>query len=55
MHSVAPFRLAIPGINHRAIAFALDAGLHLSSFTHFLSTAPVGCLDRYIPSGPLLY
>jgi GNAT superfamily N-acetyltransferase len=53
--TAATVRLAIPGVNHRAIAFALAAGLRLTSFTHFLTTAPLGRMDRYIPSGPLLY
>jgi len=48
-------RLAVPGINHRAIRFALDSGLRLTSSAHLLATAPFGRLDQYLPSGPGLF
>jgi hypothetical protein len=48
-------RLAVPGINHLAIRFALDSGLRLGSFSHFLTTAQFGRIEQYIPSGPGLY
>lgn len=48
-------RLAIPGINHAALRYAFDAGLRLTSFAHFLTTAPFGQMTQYLPSGPGLY
>jgi len=48
-------RFAVPGINHAALRFALDSGLRLASFSHFLTTAPFGSMERYLPSGPSLY
>lgn len=48
-------RLAVPGINHSALRFALDSGLRLTSFAHFLTTAPFGRIGQYLPSGPSLY
>ncbi|HWI63535.1 MAG TPA: GNAT family N-acetyltransferase [Symbiobacteriaceae bacterium] len=38
-----------------AIRIALGAGLKLTGHSHFLTTAPFGLPDRYLPSGPLLY
>ena len=48
-------RLAVPGMNHTALRFVLDAGLRLTSFSHLLTTAPVGRLEQYLPSGPSLF
>lgn len=48
-------RLAIPGINHDALRFAFKTGLRLSGNAHFLASAPFGCMERYLPSGPSLY
>lgn len=48
-------RLAVPGINHAALDFALSSGLRLASFAHFLTTAPFGRLEQYVSSGPSLY
>jgi GNAT superfamily N-acetyltransferase len=48
-------RLSIPGINHAALRFVFDAGLRLTSFAHFLTTAPFGQMAQYLPSGPGLY
>ncbi len=48
-------RLAVPGINHSALRFALDSGLRLTSFAHFLTTAPFGRMEGYLPSGPSLF
>lgn len=48
-------RLAVPGINHSALRFAFDSGLRLTSFAHFLTTAPFGRMDGYLPSGPSLF
>lgn len=54
--TVAPqIRLSIPGINHAALRFAFDAGLRLTSFAHFLTSAPFGQMTQYLPSGPGLY
>jgi len=48
-------RLAVPGINHSALRFAFDSGLRLTSFAHFLTTAPFGRMEGYLPWGPGLY
>lgn len=48
-------RIAVPGINHLALRMAFDSGLRLASFSHFLTTAPFGRMQQYIPSGPGLY
>src|SRR5712691_402801 len=48
-------RLLIPGINHEAIRFSLKAGLRLTGYAHFLTTASFGHLDQYLASGPLLF
>jgi GNAT superfamily N-acetyltransferase len=47
--------IAVPGINHLALRFALEAGLRLAGAAHFLTTAPFGRLERYLPSGPSRY
>jgi GNAT superfamily N-acetyltransferase len=48
-------KLMIPGVNHTAIRFALHVGLRLSAYSHFLTTAPFGRMEQYLPSGPLLF
>jgi len=48
-------RLSIPGINHSALRFTFDSGLRLTSFAHFLTSAPFGQMAQYLPSGPGLY
>jgi hypothetical protein len=48
-------RIRALGINHAAIRFALDRGLRLAGYSHLLTTAPFGLLDRYVPSGPSLF
>lgn len=48
-------RLMIPGINHAAIRFALQAGLRLAAYSHLLTTAPFGRMEQYLPSGPSLF
>jgi GNAT superfamily N-acetyltransferase len=48
-------RLMIPGLNHDAIRFALRAGLRLAAYSHLLTTAPFGQMDKYLPSGPSLF
>lgn len=48
-------RLMIPGINHAAIRFALQAGLRLTGYSHLLTTASFGRMEQYLPSGPLLF
>jgi GNAT superfamily N-acetyltransferase len=47
-----PVRITLPGVNHQGIRFALELGLRLSGVAHLLLTAPVGQLERYVPSGP---
>lgn len=51
----AQVRMMIPGANHTAIRFALSAGLRLAAFSHLLTTAPFGCMEQYLSSGPLLF
>jgi hypothetical protein len=54
--TIAPqIRIAVPGINHSALRFVFDSGLRLTSFAHFLTTAPFGRMEGYIPSGPSLF
>lgn len=53
--ATAQIRLFIPGINHAALRYAFNAGLRLTSFAHFLTTAPFGQMTQYLPSGPGLY
>ena len=54
--AMAPqIRIAVPGINHLGLRFALDSGLRLTSFAHFLTTAQFGRMEQYLPSGPALY
>lgn len=48
-------RLMIPGLNHDAIRFALRAGLRLTAYSHLLTTAPFGQMDKYLSSGPALF
>ncbi len=48
-------RLMIPGVNHSAIRFALRSGLKLVSYSHLLTTAPFGQMEKYLPSGPSLF
>ncbi|MDQ2950742.1 MAG: GNAT family N-acetyltransferase [Chloroflexota bacterium] len=48
-------QLVAPGMNHVAIAAALAAGLRLERSSHLLWTEPFGRMERYIPSGPLLF
>lgn len=47
--------LVVPGINHAALRIALASGLRLTVHSQFLTSAPFGRLERYLPSGPLLY
>jgi ribosomal protein S18 acetylase RimI-like enzyme len=51
----APIRLMVPGPNHAAIRFALRAGLKLAGYSHLLTTAPFGQMEKYLPSGPSLF
>jgi hypothetical protein len=48
-------RLLIPGLNHEAIRFALHVGLRLTAYSHLLTTAPFGEMDKYLTSGPSLF
>lgn len=51
----ARVRFVVPGINQAALRVACASGLRLVAVNHFLTTAPFGHLERYLPSGPLLY
>jgi hypothetical protein len=48
-------QLTIPGMNHTAMRFALGSGLRLIRTSHLLWTEPIGDMERYVPSGPLLF
>jgi len=48
-------RLRALGSNHDTIRFALAHGLRLAGYSHLLTTASFGNLDRYAPSGPTLF
>ena len=48
-------QLVVPGMNHVAIRASLDAGLRLVRTSHLLWTGPFGRMERYVPSGPLLF
>lgn len=48
-------RLRALGANHDTIRFALANGLRLAGYSHLLTTASFGQLDRYAPSGPTLF
>ncbi len=48
-------RLSVPGVNHAALQFALDAGLRLTGTAHLLTTSPFGCMEQYLASGPSLF
>jgi GNAT superfamily N-acetyltransferase len=48
-------RLRALGANHDTIRFALSSGLRLAGYSHLLTTAEFGHLDRYAPSGPTLF
>ncbi|MGH2492976.1 MAG: GNAT family N-acetyltransferase [Candidatus Limnocylindria bacterium] len=51
----ATVRLRALGASHDTIRFALATGLRLAGYSHLLTTAPFGHLDRYAPSGPTLF
>lgn len=48
-------QLTAPGMNHTAIRVALGSGLRLIRASHLLWTEPIGAMERYLPSGPLLF
>ena len=48
-------RFSVPGVNHAALQFAFESGMWLTTCSHFLTTAPFGRMEQYIPSGPSLY
>jgi GNAT superfamily N-acetyltransferase len=48
-------RLRALGASHDTIRFALNTGLRLAGYSHLLTTARFGHLDRYAPSGPTLF
>ena len=51
----ATVRLRALGANHDTIRFALAHGMRLAGYSHLLTTAPFGHLERYAPSGPTLF
>lgn len=51
----AEVTLAIPGPNRVALDVVVDAGLPIVGSSHFLTSAPFGALERYVPSGPALF
>ncbi len=51
----ATVRVRALGASHDTIRFALRSGLRLAGFSHLLTTAPFGHLQRYAPSGPTLF
>jgi GNAT superfamily N-acetyltransferase len=48
-------RLRALGASHDTIRFALARGLRLAGYSHLLTTAAFGHLERYAPSGPTLF
>lgn len=48
-------RMIIPGANHAAIRFALQANLKLAGYGHLLTTASFGQMENYLTSGPSLF
>jgi len=48
-------RLVALGVNHATIRFSLRAGLRLVAYSHLLTTAPFGQMEKYLPSGPSLF
>lgn len=48
-------RLIVPGANHAAIRFALQANLKLAGYGHLLTTASFGQMEKYLTSGPSLF
>ncbi len=48
-------RVAVPGVAHAALRVVLNAGLRVNTHFIFLSSAPFGRLEQYLPSGPGLY
>ena len=48
-------RISVPGVNYAAIRAALAVGLKVEGYGHLLTHGPLGSLERYVPSGPLLF
>jgi GNAT superfamily N-acetyltransferase len=51
----AVVRLRALGASHDSIRFALARGMRLAGYSHLLTTAAFGHLERYAPSGPTLF
>lgn len=45
----------VPGINSSTLGYLIGLGARIVSYSHFLTSAPFGTLENYLPSGPLLY
>jgi hypothetical protein len=48
-------KIVVPGMNRVGLATVLRAGLRLVRTSHLLWTEPLGRMEQYIPSGPLLF
>ena len=48
-------RLAVPGCNRAAQTLAMAAGLKRVAHAQFMTSAPFGALEQYLPSGPSLF
>jgi len=55
MDRAGEVRFSVPGANRDALTLAFGCGLRLVGYGHYLTSAPVRGLDRYLPSGPLLF
>jgi hypothetical protein len=48
-------QITVPGTNHAALRFAFASGLRLIRESHLLWTVPIGRMESYVPSGPVLF
>lgn len=46
---------AAPGPNRTAIDLAVELGLPIQGTSHYMSSTPIGAIERYVPSGPALF
>lgn len=51
----AKVQLPVVGLNHTAIRAALGGGLRLMGTAHLLQSEAIAAVDRYLPSGPMLF
>ncbi|HMW92882.1 MAG TPA: GNAT family N-acetyltransferase [Candidatus Obscuribacter sp.] len=45
----------VPGINRSTLSYLMGLSARIVSYSHFLTSAPFGNLENYLPSGPHLY